>query len=218
MNKAFIFDMDGVIVDSESLWLRYEKQFLPELFGEEIYAKMIDQILGNTISKIYEIACGYGCTMEKEKFVEIYDSYAKIVYKKANITPGIEALIDKLIAMNFRLALVSSSRQPYIDIVLARIPKVRKKFQYILSLNDAGMETKPSPEGYRKAMKILNATPNSTIILEDSERGVTAAKASGAFTICLKENIPNDNLIPQGADLYVENVKDLIEQIKTINI
>lgn len=218
MKKAFIFDMDGVIIDSESLWLRYEKQFLPKLLGQDIYAKIKDQILGSTVTKIYETACNCDLKIAKKKFVEVYDSYARVVYKEAKITPNIETLIDKLIAMNFRLALVSSSRKLWIDLVLIKIPETRNKFQYILSLNDKGIQSKPAADGYQKAMKILGVKPNETIILEDSQRGIQAAKASGAFTICLKENISRGESIPKNADIYVETVRDIIKQIDSINL
>ncbi|MBI4067395.1 HAD family phosphatase, partial [Candidatus Gottesmanbacteria bacterium] len=59
-NKAFIFDMDGVIVNSEPVWSRYEEKFMPELMGQDAYGKIKDQILGNSISRIYEAASVYG--------------------------------------------------------------------------------------------------------------------------------------------------------------
>ncbi len=212
MNKAFIFDMDGVIINSEPVWARYEEKFVPKLFGKNIYSKMKDQILGSTINKIYELACGYGLKMNKNKFVQVYDSYARIIYQEAKITKGIEALIDKLISLNFKLALVSSSRQFWIDMVLSKMKKTADKFDYVLSLNDEGITTKPSPDGYLKAIEKLGSKPGLTIILEDSQRGVDSAKASGAFTICLKEYLPK-NYLPQGADMYVETIDELIEKV-----
>lgn len=75
--KAFIFDMDGVIIDSESVWERYEQVFLAELMGQATYLKIKDQILGNSINTIYQIAAQYGLTISKQEYLRIYDDYAK---------------------------------------------------------------------------------------------------------------------------------------------
>lgn len=217
MTKAFIFDMDGVVVDSESVWARYEPKFFPALVGKNIYMQMKDKILGSTVTKVYELVCSHGLQMDKNKFVEVYDSYAKIVYKEAKITRGLERLIEKLIDMDFKLALVSSSRQLWIDLTLAKLKKTADKFELVLSLNDKGIATKPSPDGYRETMRVLGVKPNTTIILEDSQRGIDAAKASRAFVICLTENVVAGN-VPKGADMYVETIKDLTKEIDGIKL
>src|SRR6266849_8544463 len=208
MNKAFIFDMDGVIVNSESVWENYEQKFLSELIGKNVYLKIKNQILGNSINEIYKILCTYGLPISMEEYLQIYDTYAKLVYRQAHITEGIEKLIEQLIGMNFKLGVVSSSRQNWIDLVLVKL-KRKTVFDYILSLSDTqNLRPKPFPEGYITTIKKLGAEPKTTIILEDSNKGIRAAKASGAFTICLKENLPI-NYRAQGADLYVETIEEL---------
>jgi HAD superfamily hydrolase (TIGR01509 family) len=213
MNKAFIFDMDGVIVNSEPVWERYEKKFLPELMGRDTYFKIKDQILGNSISRIYDVAANYGFKMNKNNFVKIYHQYAEIVYREAKITDGTQELIDKLISMNFKLGLVSVSRCDWIDLVLSKLEK--NAFQFVLSIDSAGLRPKPFPDGYIKAMQNLKSSPNLTIILEDSQRGIKAAKASGALTICLQEHLPKGYL-PKGADIYTKSITELINKIDFI--
>ena len=216
MNKAFIFDMDGVIVNSELVWEVYEQKFLPEILGEKLYSQIKDQILGNSVSGIYSIASGYGIKIDKAQFEKVYDGYATKVYNEAKLTAGIETLIDKLVTMDFKLGLVSSSRQYWIDIVLSRLNN-RDRFQFIMSLDGENVKPKPSPDGYLEAIKILDSRPNLSMILEDSKKGVQAAKASGAFTICLQENLPKGYL-PPNADKYTTSIRELIEQIESINI
>jgi len=214
MNRAFIFDMDGVIVNSEPVWERYEQKFLPDLMGKGTYFKIKDQILGNSVSGIYEAVSKYGLKIEKKAFERIYDQYAEMVYEEAKITDGIKELINKLIAMNFKLGLVSSSRQYWIDLVINKLSS-NNPFQCILSLDGENAKPKPSPEGYLKAIRILDSKPSLTMILEDSKRGVQAAKASSALTICLQEHLPK-RYLPEGADLYVKTVIDLVNKIETI--
>lgn len=217
MNKAFIFDMDGVLVNSEPVWEQYEKKFLSELIGQDRYLKIKDQILGNSVNEIYKILCKYNVQFNKQEYLHMYDDYAKHVYAQAKLTNGIEAFIEKLIDMNFKLGLVSSSRKNWIDLVLEKLKK-REIFQYVLSLNDTeNMRPKPFPDGYITSIKILGAKPNTTIILEDSNRGIKAAKASGALTICLQENLPKGYL-PEGADIYTKTIIELTNQIESIYI
>src|SRR5258708_6742327 len=156
------------------------------LFRSKKYLKMKDQMFGNSLHAIYDIASSYGLKMDKEEYLRFYDSNAKTVYAEAQLTPFIKEFIQKLLSMDFSLGLVSSSRQNWIEIVLEKL-QMENPFSFVLSLNDSqGMKPKPSPEGYLLAMKILGSTPKSTFILEDSKRGV---KNSGAITICLKENV-----------------------------
>lgn len=217
MNKAFIFDMDGVIIDSESVWPRYEEKFLPKLLGKNIYFRMKDQMLGTTLNKLYEIAKSYGSTIDKKQFVKCFDTNAKIVYKKAKIIKNIDKLIDKLVSLNFKLGLVSASRQLWIDLTLAKMKKSAAKFDYVLSVNDQGIATKPSPDCYLLAIKKLCSKPSLTIIVEDSKRGVKSAKASGAFTVCLTEHLAPTQ-ISQEADLYVSGIGELIDKVEEIKL
>lgn len=212
--KAFIFDMDGVIINSEPVWERYEQQFLPKLIGQKIYAQIKDQIIGNSVSGIYQLATDYGLKMDKAQFEQTYDEYATLVYQEAKITEGIEKLISNLALADFKLGLVSSSRQYWIDLVLKKLD-YKNRFQLIMSLDSEGISPKPAPNGYLKAIKILGASPETTIILEDSKRGVQAAKASGSVTICLTKNLP-PNYRPAGADYYAASVPELVDQTKEL--
>lgn len=217
MNKVFIFDMDGVIINSEPVWKKQEDIFLAKLFGKKLYQKMNKYILGNTIDEIYKIATKSGFLMSKRDFSQIYDQNARNVYTKAKITNGIEELINKLVTLNFKLALVSASRKNWIDIVIKRLD-LKKQFKSVLSLNDdQNIRPKPYPDGYLKSMKELKVSPKNTVILEDSNRGIVAAKSSGALTICLKENFPS-NYIPRNADIYINKLTDLTQLLNILTL
>lgn len=214
MNRAFIFDMDGVIVDSENAWKKYAKKFFVQLVGAEI-AEKVGDLIGMTVNGAYEKAVSNGLSMGKEEFVQAFDKKAAYVYSKATITKGIGALVEKLIELGFKLGLVSSSRQNWIDHVLPRL-SFREKLEYVVSINDrSDLKRKPSPDAYLEAIKKLGASPQTTIILEDSNSGIQAAKATGAYVIGFREN-----LVPgyqqHGADAYAENVNDVIKIVESL--
>lgn len=209
MNKAFIFDMDGVIIDSESVWGKYEKEFLIELMGEEAYDKIKDHLVGSTINVIYDRACEAGLIMEKKEFIKKYDEQALHIYSLSSPTNDINKLLEKLIGLNFKIGLVSASRQLWIDTALEKI-RNKNLFDYVLSLAEReDLRPKPYPDGFLEAMKQLGSTPEKTIILEDSNRGLQAAKASGALTICLREHLPEGHMSEQ-ADMTIDNLKTLM--------
>lgn len=215
MNKAFIFDMDGVIVNSEIIWADVDAVFYPKLFGQEIYDKIKSDILGNTIDAIYALAQAAGTQVTRQDYVSRYDLEAQKVYERTTLTTGIIEFIQKLKTLGFLIGLVSASRQNWINIVLAKFPE--NCFDYVLSINDTGLKPKPDPEGYLKAMEALGSAPANTIILEDSNRGVKSAKASGALTICLREHLSAD-YPSQGADVYVETLNDLLKLLGVIQL
>ncbi len=215
MNKAFIFDMDGVIIDSEAVWGKREKKFLIGLVGEKIYEKIKDHLLGSTTNVIYDLARENGLKMEKTQFLKKYDEQALFIYSLSTPTNDLNKLLEKLFRLNFKIGLVTASRPSWIEAVLKKI-KNKNLFEYTLSLAAReDLRPKPYPDGYREAIKKLGSIPEKTIILEDSNKGLAAAKASGAFTICLREHLPSE-YISEDADMYIEKLQTLMKFLDEI--
>lgn len=196
-NKAFIFDMDGVMLDSESYWQK-ENRIFPEISK---------QTMGQSMKNIYQIALKHGYNHPYAQFFKAYDQQAVKIYSRAPLTSNLPQLFQKLIKAHFRLGLVSASPIKWINYVLARLPQPNI-FNVIISINDSDLPSKPAPDGYLEAMKQLHVNPAETIILEDSGYGVQSAKASGAYTICLTEHWPKNYSAP-GADRYIKNLVQL---------
>lgn len=214
MKKAFIFDMDGVIVDSENAWIPYEENFLKNLLGERIYSKIGDTV-GMGVRIIYQRATECGLNLDRKTFYKKYDEQAEIIYKKAKITSNINTLVNFLISKNIKLGLVSSSRKTWIDMVLPFLG-FKDKFEVIISLCDReDLRSKPYADGYLEAMKKLNVKPEETIILEDSNTGIKSATASGAYVISFSENlVPGYKQIE--ADAHAKNMMEVIRIVEEI--
>lgn len=212
MNKAFIFDMDGVIINSENVWVKYEKKFYPQLFGKKI-AEKVGNTTGIGLDAIYEKAVSFGFTMNKHEYLNSWNQIAKKVYKEAEITRGLDTLINLLTTQKFKLGLVSASPLLWMNWTLDKLP-FKNVFNEILSLHERDdLAHKPEPDGYLEAMKVLGAEPKDTIILEDSNAGIASGKAAGAFVIGLQEN-----LVPgykqTGADVYAKDINEVIEIVQ----
>ena len=205
--------MDGVIIDTERMWREIGgSNPLVELFGEEI-ARKIGDLTGMSVKTVYEKAIAHGASIDYDEYLRLYDEKAVTIYSKASITEGVEELAKKLISWKFKLGLVSSSREKWIDYTLSRL-SFRDKFQEIISINDRpDLKPKPDPAGYLEAFKKLNADPKLSIILEDSNSGIQAAKAAGAYVIAFKGNLVEEYQ-QRGADDYADTMKDVIKLVE----
>jgi len=204
--------MDGVLVNSEQTWYKYGSEFLNTLFGKNVLAKM-GELIGITIDEEYELATSYGFRMSKDEFYRRYDEQALGMYSKSIITQNIDSLLQTLKNMGYKIALVSASRKLWIDQVLQRISS-KDLFDYVLSLNGrVDLKPKPHPDGYTEAIKILSASPQKTIILEDSNRGIAASKAAGAFTIAYTQHLV-PGYVQVEADAKAKNVYEVLKIVK----
>lgn len=209
MNKAFIFDFDGIIIDSEPLWEKENDKIFMEVYGEEI-RKKVGPITGMSMEAIHKEAVLHGVDVPYAKFYNAVIEHAPNVYNNARFTPKINDLKNELIKRGFRLGIVSTSRTEWIEIGLKRLQWDQADFGVVLSLQDRkDLAHKPSPDGYIYTIKELGASPKTTLILEDSNPGIQSAKASGAIVIGFKQN-----LIPgykqEGADVYAGTIEEVI--------
>lgn len=213
MNKAFLFDFDGVIVDSEPIWEIENEVIFEQLYGNEIRTKL-GSTIGLSMDLIHQKALQHGSNAQMSEFVRIVQGRAPEVYRNAKITPGLQELKTELEKNDFHLGIVSASTREWIEIVLERLHWNPADFKIIISLHDrADIAHKPSPEGYIHAMQELGATPATTLILEDSNTGIQSAKASGATVIGFKANLLK-NYIQKGADFYADTIEDVIKIVK----
>jgi HAD superfamily hydrolase (TIGR01509 family) len=200
--KAFIFDMDGVIIDSETWW-------------DKLYFKDEGHSLGRTIGVVFEEEKKTNPGLSWDKFYAHLDAKAKIIYAQAPIAPGIDALIAKLKKDGYSLGLVSGSPQSWIDVVMKRFAS---PIDLSISLQDrTDLQPKPAPDGYAEAMKKLKVKPENTLILEDTNMGIVSAKSAGTKVICLTQFHPK-NYHPQGAGWYVKNIKELLVYLDSIQL
>jgi|GEM_PF-376929 len=212
MNKAFIFDMDGVLVASEKLWHEHLQKVWPNLVGPEI-ANVFRIPIGQTPLTLHAEAIKHGSTVTLSDFLTELDKIANEIYKEAPITNDFEKLVNFLAENHFGLGLVSSSKRAWIDLVLERVP-FRDKISSVVSINDTPeLQPKPHPGSYIETIANLDAKSDTTIVLEDSNSGIQAAKSAGVFTIGF-----TPHLLPEytqhGADVYANTIEDVIEIVK----
>ncbi len=207
MNKAFIFDMDGVIVDSERTWDYYGEPLFIKLLGKEIREKIGDT-RGVTPNIMYERAVANGFLMRKDGWLKHFDEIMVFIYKKSKVAANIEDLAKRLTQLGYTLGLVSSSRLNWINMVLPKL-KFRNKLKIVISVNDR-TDLSSKYQAYLEAIEKLGATPKNSIVLEDSNLGIESAKKAGAYVIGFQEFLV-PGYIQSGADIYAANIEDVIK-------
>jgi len=209
MQQVFIFDMDGVLINSEIPWHRELDAIWPDLIGKDV-AVVFPVPVGLTPQGIFEGARQHGSQVTKEKFYRAFEAIAKEVYEEAPITEGTEELAAFLLEKSFKLGIVSSSPLAWIKRVIHRL-SFSQEIEYVVSINDRpDLQPKPSPVAYLEAIAHLKG--DRTIILEDSNSGIQAAKKAGAFTIGLQTNLLK-GYTQHGADAYAQTMEEVIDLV-----
>ncbi len=180
MIKAIIFDMDGVLVDSEPFHVEIEKrQFILNKIA--ILDEEHHQYMGVTTDVMWrEIAKRHSVTIPLELLIEQNRAESIRFFteiKEIPVMPGLVELLEKLTQKKFPIAVASSSFPEIIELILQKTG-LRKYFQVTVSSQEAG-KSKPAPDVFILAAKKLGVKPEDCLVIEDSSNGIKAAKAAG---------------------------------------
>lgn len=205
--KAAIFDMDGLILDSERTVLNiWEK--IGEKYGfENIRAYGISVIGKNKKATIDEFERVYGESgVPYEK--ELRAVYNEMAQKgEVPLKPNTLELLNAMKSAGMKIAIASSSTREEITSQLGTLGAL-ELFDAIVS-GDQVTRSKPDPEIFLKACDALNVKSEESLGLEDSYNGVRSCKASGLYTIMVPDLIaPNDEM-KDLADIILPSLKDV---------
>lgn len=181
--QAVLFDMDGLLVDTEPLWFDVEREVMAKLGGEWTQADQI-AVLGSpsAMAARYMIQRSRTDTDPAEVVRWLDDGIVRRVREQVIILPGAIALLEDLHAAGVPCGLVSASVRPMVDAVLARVGAAH--FAVTISGDDVS-RNKPDPEPYLKAIAALGADPSRCVVLEDSPNGVAAGLAAGCQVVAV---------------------------------
>lgn len=208
MINTLIFDMDGVIVDSESHWTSLEEPFLKSIIPQD-YHEYHKNIVGRSVSDIHHyLATNFNIPMEKDEFLRLYDEMAVTVYEKsANLLPGVMELIKLLKNEGFTLALASSSPMFWVSMAVRRFD-LNQHFERIISADETGCKGKPAPDIYLYTLEQLHKKPSECLAIEDSKNGILSAHEAGIKCVGLKNGF-NDDQDLSNSDLLIWDFGEL---------
>lgn len=213
MINTVIFDMDGVIVDTEPVhkyaFFKHFKQI-----GLEISNKEYDTFRGLSTKNLYQkIKDKYNLKQGVEELVQQKRNIFNQAFeekKDLDLLPGMRNLIENLYKEKFQLILATSSARVTLTKVFNRF-KLFPYFSHIVSGEDFP-KSKPDPAIFLKAVELSKKTKQNCIIIEDSTNGVLAANAAGVFCIGYSNERSGDQDL-KNANMIIHHFNELTPQI-----
>ena len=207
MMKAALFDLDGVVFDTEPqytiFWGAQCREFHPEHPG------LAHEIKGQTLVQIYD-AWFSGELQEKQAVIterlNLYEQQMDYIY-----VPGFEDYVKKLRTQGVKTAVVTSSNRIKMEAVYQRHPEFKGLFDAILTSEDFE-RSKPDPDCYLKAANRLGASVKDSVVFEDSFNGLKSGRTAGMFVVGLATTNPADAIRPY-ADKVVKDYHELASDL-----
>jgi HAD superfamily hydrolase (TIGR01509 family) len=175
--EAIFWDNDGVLVDTEGLYYRANREVLATVGVPLPEADYVELFLRQGRGA-WHLARELGLDGERVAALraERDARYARLLEAEATFIPGVEEALRTL-AGRYRMAVVTSSLPGHFDLIHRHGPLLHF-FEFVLTGADY-QHTKPHPEPYLRALERVRLGPRQCLVIEDSERGLRAAKAAG---------------------------------------
>lgn len=209
--KAVIFDMDGVIVDTEAYYQREQRRFVNEM-GLNVSDQEILDLVGQSHQTFQRVLADWWSRAGRELTLDA----AEQTYRdwealhpcdyKAILNPGVADTIDELRSRGVRVALASSSPMDSILAVLEACD-LSDKFELIVSGKDFH-ESKPNPAIYHYTIEKLDLDASECCCIEDSVPGIAAGKAAGLTVFAKRED--RFGFSQDRADAIIDQIPDVL--------
>ena len=186
--QAVLFDMDGLLVDTEPLWFEIESEVMARLGGDW---SQVDQaeLVGGSLQTTLDYLLGKATRpVSRERLARwmLDGMVSRLNRSSVTLRPGAFDLLAEVRAAGAPYALVTSSERVIMDAVLRG---TGLEFPVTVCAEDV-TRIKPDPEPYLLATKLLGVDPASSVVLEDSPNGVVAAEAAGCRVIAVPNVAP----------------------------
>ena len=206
--KAVIFDMDGVIIDSEPIHFEVDMQTMKD-FGCSISKEELNKYVGTTNEYMYsDIKNTYKINKPLDEIIRYRSELVKTKVIESDLAPikGIKELLSDLKEKNIPAAIASSSPRDFIEVVVSKF-QLEDYFNCIVSGEEVE-NGKPAPDIYVETAKKLRVSPEECIVIEDSKNGVLAAKEAGMKCIGFK-NVNSGDQDLSKADCMVNSILEI---------
>lgn len=203
MIKAVLIDLDGLLINSESLYFEANKIYFKQYnfkFTEELHHQGTGKKFALWIKTVTNInKTGEEILKERNKI------FFKFVKQKLKLMPGVDIFL-KTVKRYYHTAMVTSSKKDYIKLVFSLV-KINKYFDLIVSGEDVG-KGKPDPECYLLAAKKFGVKPCECLVVEDAPNGVMAGLNAGMKILAIPSLYVKKDPIFKKADILLKSFKE----------
>ncbi|WP_407652315.1 HAD family hydrolase [Acetivibrio straminisolvens] len=212
--KAVIFDMDGLMIDTERLYFDVER-LIARNFGKEVKDETLWKMMGRKpLEAITVFAEDLGLDISPRELLSIRDDlFVKKLINEVEAMPGLFDILNS-IRGKLKMAIATGSPNKFLKIVLDKL-KIEDYFDVFVT-SDEVEKGKPDPEVYNTAAKRLGVMPAECIVLEDSSNGALAGVTAGCYTIAVpsvytnKQDFSFVNYIARDLKDAAEKINELI--------
>lgn len=204
--RAFIFDLDGVIIDSEPLHERAIRVVCAR-HDIEVPDRLFDTFRGQTDRDLMEHLARKRSVDPAVLLAAKHDAY-EALHRELTLMPGVLNVLDGLEARGRPLALVTSSVRRNQRQTFERFG-LTPYFDAVVTADDV-KRAKPHPEPYQRAVELLGVAASACCVVEDSTHGVTSARRAGCMVVGLCSSFSESALQAAGAHRTVESYDELM--------
>lgn len=211
--QAIIFDLEGVIVDSERHWDKSDTKFLKN-HGINYDSKRVKPLLmGKNLHEGVEILQGiYNLKGDIDELVQQRRDIIVNLYPTTNFIPGFKRFFAKVKRL-YKTGVATSIERRFLEIIDRKLGISSLFNNHVYSIADIGFISKPNPDIFLFVANKIKTNPNECLVLEDSPNGVEAAKKAGMKCIALTTSTDRKRL--ESADMIVDSYSQIdLKQFK----
>ncbi len=211
--KAYIFDMDGTMIDNVPYHIKAWKEFSRK-YGNELSERDIVGWMGMTNRAYQERILGRqvddaeSSRMSEEKEI----LYRELYRPHMQPAPGLIRLLDLATARGIRLAVASGAPKGNINFIMDGLD-LRRYFPVLVD-DSTYSRGKPDPECFLTAARMLGVEPEDCTVFEDAVKGVQAGKAAGMEVVALTLYTPAEELLAAGADHAISSFDEFLPEVR----
>lgn len=216
MIDTILFDMDGLLVDSEPYWKKAEKAVFGEL-GLVLNDELLREVMGFRLNEVVEHWYRYQNWPEpnfQKTEADIINCMKTMLSKEAVALPGVIESLEYSRKMGYKTALASSSSMQLIEVVVNKLG-ITSYFDLLYSA-ESEPYGKPHPAIFISAAKQLGSDPNTCLVVEDSLNGVIAAKAAKMLCVAVPEKEKQSDPKFSIADFKLESMHEFVACLESL--
>ena len=216
MIKAIIFDMDGLMIDSERVTFECYQEILKGMnltMDEEFYKTLLGKPLKGIYQRFYDV---YGNDFPIEDVIkDVHDLMAKrFETEGVPIKTGLKSLLEYLKENNYKTIVATSSNRDRVDTILSQA-QITDYFDDSIC-GDEVTKGKPNPEVFLKSCQKLGVNVDEAIVLEDSEAGIQASYDAGIKVICIPDMKYPEKQYEEKTFKLLKDLNGVIEYLKNL--